>query len=576
MTGTHGLVAADPPERHLSPNTIRPEQTMKKLMTAVAMCGFLASVAAVYAADAPATDPLTGLKSDSEQTRLQAIDALGLSGGNVEGAVDALIGQLGSDSAAIRAHAAHALGQIGAKAKPAAEALVGLVGDKDKHVRREAVRALRRIRPGPKVVIPLMNKLLRGADDEVRLHAMDAMAEEGKAVVPPLIEALRNEEACYWACLVLAEIGPDAKEAVPALTTCLKSHKHPDVCREAILALAAIGPEAASAVPALIKVVKGDEINAPPAVYALGSIGPKAKSAEVVLKKLALANDTKPLLRTVSLWALAMINPDDKQLVAVVVPRLVKALQSEEPRVRAAAARALVDLDPDPEILRPLLKKVMETASPEVVDDVLDALASLGERAVPRLIEALKHEQMRSEVAMIIARIGTPAKAAVPALVKSLDDEDPQTRSEVLFALAAIGPDAAASVPAVSKLLDDPEASVRYGACFALGKMGPAAMPAKAAVVKKLSSDDPFLAMAAAWALAQIHPECGETAGKSVPILIKALAEPDVTTRVEAARALECLGPLAKPAVPALSKALGDESEEVRKAAAEALQAIAG
>ena len=118
--------------------------------------------------------------------------------------------------------------------------------------------------------------------------------------------------------------------------------------------------------------------------------------------------------------------------------------------------------------------------------------------------------------------------------------------------------------------------NVRYAACYALGKIGAAAMPAKAELQRKLGGPDQFLAMASAWALSQIHPECSQTSVKSVPVLIKALAEPDAITRLHAAESLKCLGPLGAPGAAALKKALKDDDEQVREMAAEALKAVGG
>jgi HEAT repeat protein len=518
---------------------------------------------------------LKALESPDESARLAAIDSLGRQGATIEGAVPALVKQLGDDSALVRAHAAHALGQIGSAAKPAAEALAKLVFDKEASVRREAIKAYRSIRPGPEISIPLFTKLLEEADPPVRIQVMRAMAEEGKRVVPALIEALGNEKAAYWACLVLSDIGPDAAEAVPALVKLFQASPQPEVCREAVLALAAIGPAAADAVPALMGVLDDeDTLLDLPAVYALGAIGPKAKAAEAKLKKLSEDEKSPPFLKTVCLWALARMNPGNEDLVREVVPHLVAALEAPEPRVRAAAARALIDLNPDPEIVRPVLQKAMEDASPEALNDILDALASLGEKAVPRLIKALEEEKVRAKAAAIIARIGPPAKEAVPALVKALEDKNPETRNEVLFALAAIGPDAAEAVPAIRQALKDPDAKVCYAACYALGKIGPAAESAKADLAGHLSDDDEFMCMACAWALAQIDPKSPETAAKTVPVLIKALQAPDPPTRLHAAEALELLGPLAADAAPALKKLGDDPDEAVRAAAAQALKAI--
>lgn len=548
---------------------------MRTLVVVGVVWAVFASVAAVGAAQPDGQDLLKALKSGDEAARLAAIDALAERGAKVKGAVRALAGQLRDDSPAIRAHAAHALGQIGSRAKRAAGPLAKLVFDKDPVVRREAINAYRLIRPGPEVSIPLFTKLFEEADPELRIHVMSAMAEQGKEAVPPLTKALANEKATYWACLVLAEIGPDAQEAVPALVEVLNTDERPEVRREAAIAIAAVGPGAASAVPALANAMEEDrELMGGPAAYALGAIGTKAKAAAEKVARLADDPKSPPFLRTVCLWALARMNPDDQQLVRKVVPRLVDALKSPQPRLRAAAARALIDLDPDPEIARPLIKKAMEEASPEVLDDILDAVAALGEKAVPRLIVALEAKQVRAEAAAIIARIGPKAKAAVPALAKALADDNPETRNEVLFALAAIGPAAKSALPQIADALGDSEAAVRYGACYALGRIGPAAKSAEAKLQANLTGEDESLAMVSAWALARINPDSPQTAKNSVPVLIMALAELDVSTRVQAADSLRRLGPLAKDAAAALKKAQEDEDRAVRSAAAKALEAI--
>lgn len=77
-----------------------------------------------------------------------------------------------------------------------------------------------------------------------------------------------------------------------------------------------------------------------------------------------------------------------------------------------------------------------------------------------------------------------------------------------------------------------------------------------------------------AWALSQVAPESGEAAAKAVPVLIDALGEPDVMTRIQAADASAAFGALAKEAAPALRKAAESENEALRGAASEALEAI--
>src|SRR5206468_4069120 len=146
---------------------------------------------------------------------------------------------LGDMSANVRAHAAHALGSIGNAAKPAATALTNLVKDDDETARRQAVKALAAIRPGPDVMIPLVTRLLEDSDPAVKARILHAVSEAGPTALPALKEALKDKKAAYWACLILREMGPEAKEAVPELIAALKDQR-PEVRREAALALGAM------------------------------------------------------------------------------------------------------------------------------------------------------------------------------------------------------------------------------------------------------------------------------------------------------------------------------------------------
>jgi HEAT repeat protein len=507
-------------------------------------------------------------KSPDEATRIQAIHKLGASGNPA--AIPVLVTLLRSASPVDRAYAAKALGQLGAPAKSAAKEIIDLLGDPHPVVRRQAIGALQGIRPGPKVAVPLFVKLMQDADPGVRMNVMAAVADAKGAAVPALIEALKNDAAAYWACLILRDIGPDAAPAVPALVAKLKD-KRPEIRREAILALAAIGsPESAARVAPLLK----DPDSRTAATYALGVIGRIPPDAESIVRANAESDDK--LLATTSLWALARVHPKDPKLISRAVTELVARLSDDDPFVRAAAARALAALPRNPQIAMPIFEKAFAAGDETTRHYMLDALASLGPQAVPRLIAALEHPAMRAQVSGILGRIGPPAAPATKALSKLVNDSDPDVAIEAAHALARIGPAAKEAVPALVEALKGGEGKPTHAAAYALGMIGPDAVAAEPVLMEVIEGSDDSVSLLAAWALVQIHGPSPETAAKVVAELQGGLNSPLAESRRMAAETLGRLGKNAKTAAPQLKQAAQDADPAVRAAAAKALESIGG
>jgi HEAT repeat protein len=103
-------------------------------------------------------------------------------------------------------------------------------------------------RPTPQVV-----KDLRGSDSVKQLEAAKILSTRKEAGVDDLIDMLKNGDPDLraWAAYTLARIGPDARQATPALTEMLKD-KNPDLRAWAAYALGKIGPDAGKAVPDLL------------------------------------------------------------------------------------------------------------------------------------------------------------------------------------------------------------------------------------------------------------------------------------------------------------------------------------
>jgi HEAT repeat protein len=505
-------------------------------------------------------------KSTDEAVQLTAIQELGQRGAP---AVSVLIDLLKAESPAARGHAARSLGTIGAPAKEAAQGLIDLLADPEQSVRRQALSALAAIRPGPKVTVPLFVKLMQDSDPGVRMRVMQAVADAKADAVPALVEALKNDGATYWACLILRDIGPDATGAVPALEDKLKD-KRPEIRREAILALAAIGaPKAVEKIVPLLK----DEPSQIAATYALGVLAQIPAGAESILRANAKSKDA--LLSTTSLWALARVHPDDVPLKRAALTQLVARLKDQDPFVRTAAARALASLPPSPEIAGPIIEKALAGADETTVHYMLDTLAGLGPQVVPRLIAGLKHKALRAQIAYILGQMGEPAAAATNELAGLLNDEDPNVGIEAAHALAKIGPRAKAAVPALIGALKQPEGATAYGAAYALGVIGPAAAAAEPELLNRIKQPENSLSLISAWSLIKIRGASPDTASKVLPTLLAGLESRLPISRQTAADTLADLGPLAgSAATAALERATKDDDEAVRQAATKALKSI--
>lgn len=111
--------------------------------------------------------------------------------------------------------------------------------------------------------------------------------------------------------------------------------------------------------------------------------------------------------------------------------------------------------------LKPVLDARIPVVKPyqdwNLEETAMDALARIGQPAVPELVKALSHSepQVRRQAVEVIGRIGPTANEAVSALVDTLDsDADEDVRKAAVRALGQIGPDAGDAVKPLMRLID--------------------------------------------------------------------------------------------------------------------------
>jgi HEAT repeat protein len=539
-----------------------------------AVLGVLAALlaSATLAAQPSVAELSDELNSPDEAQQLHAIGRLAALGPRAAAAVRPLSDLLTNPSAEVRARAAHALGEIGPAAGPAVTALATAATDTDPGVRRQAIGALAHVDPDPKMLVPLSIQLLKDPDPGVRLRVLQAIASAGPKAVPGLIDGLKDPKTAYWASILLREIGPPAKDAVPALVARLRDRR-PEVRREAILALGSTG-EAARPAVRQIAAALGDAEMRTAATYALARIGDVPADAEAAIRDNIRSRDT--MLSTTSLWALAKLHPEDQQFRRDATERLIARLKDRDDFVRAAASRALAELPPAPEVTAPIWDKALRDADETTVRYALDALVQLGPGGVPALVDALRFKKLRIYVVPTLGRIGPDAAAATPALAALIFDKDDRVSHEAVLALARIGPRAKEAVPLLIEAIEHGDFSDDPSLAYALGKIGPDAAVAVPFLCDLMKNRDQHVAVASAWAIVQISGPSSDVAAKTLPVLTTGLSSNRSEIRQGAAEALGRLGRLARKTIPALQKAADDSDEAVRQTATMAIRSIRG
>jgi len=239
---------------------------------------------------------------------------------------------------------------------------------------------------------------------------------------------------------------------------------------------------------------------------------------------------------------------------------------------------------PDPEAVIPALVASLRAGPDRRCPTSVYVLGTLGEPAVPALIDLLKGDDpnLRWMACVSLGRVGPAARSAVPALIEALRSPDREAREHVARALAGVGTDA---VGPLTRALRDRDPKVRGGAALAIEVLGGRAKDSVPALVASLSDpeppDDPEPPRGPSFGDWQREGEprpSGYYAAlraigpPAVPALLERLGAPERQARVVALQALGFLGDDAKSAVPRLIGLLSDP--DLRGEAASALGGI--
>ena len=373
--------------------------------------------------------------------------------------------------------------------------------------------------------------------------------------------------------------------AVPALVGLTTTPKE-DLRLAAIAALGAVGPDAAAAIPRLIDLLSGvDEKPVAPAPpgrrgWSLPSFAasPTRRAAATALGRIG-SPAVPPLLHELrhGRWH------GDRTQPHYHVDAIAAAFQALGPEWYDVLFAELRDPDTD---YRLRVSRIFVERGSDAAEVLVDTLRG-------------GDEHRRAWAAFLLGKLGTEAKAAVPALLERLHDEleNPAVRCQALRAVVRIGPAHPPVVAALVLCLDDAHQDVRYTAVKALGKVGPRAGPAAPRLAALLGDVDPKVRTAAAealrwigsaaltdvlealrhggsrarrWAAATLW-EIGARDSSTLPRIVACLTDESAVVREESQRVLDFIG---KDAAKALKRALVSGDPPLRAAAKRALAAM--
>jgi HEAT repeat protein len=536
-----------------------------------------------------------------------------------------------------------ALRNLGPVARPAAPALCKVLNGPGPFLRHQvALQALEKSGASGKEVVSTLTAVAAGeapkatpphsADQVLELRRMavkvlGGLRGEAKPAVPTLLTILKGDSGSPLqpdVLYALGKIGPDPKEAMPAINPYLTAKK-PGLAEAAAKAKlmierdpAAIKQEADRLVERLKN--KGDRLGRIGAEDEFFDLGELAKPAVPQLAEmLSDADHCYHVLRILS-----RLGPDAREAV----PGLLKMLKENKAawgQHFIPALQLAESLGVPPKELVPAMTPVVEDALAAlgknkfqpINEYQVKAIQTIGragpdaKSAVPVLLAVLKKHQEGGGIALgaptieALGKIGPDAKDALELLAVYLKpDSDPiRNLNQPMYsgpakvAIARINgrepeasappdkpkapgtpaaPDTKVAEPAgpppnkeLLAALSAKDEAGREEAAGKLLKMGAGAVPTLQAGLKAEAAE---VRVKVALTLAKL----GGDAKAAVPALTAALKDPAPEVRREAAAALAALGPAAKAAAPALAELLQGPDREARLLAAYALEKVQG
>lgn len=346
----------------------------------------------------------------------------------------------------------------------------------------------------------------------------------------------------------IKSLDPQSPEAAAAVSGLLEIALDPAAPwftrRQAALTLGRIGPSAAAAVPQLEQLIQGpatdDTAPALWAMKALALFGPVAAPSTPTISRIALAPETEPDLRLLSIEALGRIGLAHPQTF----PTMIALLQRDRPLTVPGRERSGEELD-----------RVV------AVIQCLELFRGGGADAVPILLRYSedREERVRRAVAVTLGAFGPRGNDAAPRLAEQVATD----RSLDVRDVAAVSLGQVAGTEWLVRLLGHREAATRERACIGLGYLPPADQAGRSALLEARSDESGTVRIAALESLQRLTGDSRMTA----PAAARELTSADRSVQLRAIRLLTQLGAKAAPAREELQKLANHSEPQIRRSA---------
>lgn len=503
-------------------------------------------------------------------------------------------------------YGAVALVEIG---PPAVDALLAKPGDVEKNL-----YAIFVLKSHPRYAVLRLREQLQSTDEKTRIAAMGVLGSmaanaerwdmpapfelnlnprDSREVLPLLLDRLTspslNERRA--AARTLNDLGSmDSEMRQRVLPLLLRALDDPDPKVEisVLSAIESFGSLDEDAVARVAKLYRNPEVRLA-ALLALGSIGRNSRLAAEIIAKAAKDPDT--FVRRYAVDAVSKLGPSG-------MPLLIELLQDKDDYVRGTAVESLGTLGPNAAASVPALIPLLGHSG-----SVIDTLRKIGPAsvaAIPGLLAVLeRNERETGDVVLALANMGPPGieaiqriweragegyrhiilgavtrggkNAAITQWLISLYSSHAGDEGDIMRALASRGP---AALEFFTKGLKDPGSGIRVAAAEALSDTAnnnadDSGAAALSTVLTVADDPEPGLRRAAA----SLLPSAGPSA---LPVLRKALSDPDKTVRWTAADSLRyaavSLGTgLDDATLHALAETLKGDNHDIRIPVLEAL-----